>query len=99
MTLIKKLKQLKNKEFQLSNGRFDIELYPCGCCGDPMLVLGISGQEVPIFNGDISTIKGIKAATAVMNAYMNHKDMTVTNFTDFLHMLLKQSTENFAEQE
>jgi len=98
MTLIKKIKQLKNEQFQLSNGHFDIELYSCECCGDPMLILGMSGQDIAIFNGDISTLKGMKAATAVMNAYMNHKDMSVTNFVDFLHMLLKQSKNKLVEQ-
>jgi len=99
MTVQKKLKQLRNQQFQVSNGVVDIELYPCGCCGDPMLILGVSGDEVPVFNGDISTQKGIKAATAVMNAYFNQKDMTVTNFTDFLHMLLENSKEHLEEQE
>lgn len=99
MTINKKLKQLKDEQFRVSNGVINIELYPCGCCGDPMLILGTEGQEVPIFNGDISTLKGIKAATAVMNAYYNHKDMTVTNFTDFIHMLLKQSKENLVVSE
>lgn len=99
MTIQKKLNKLKNEQFEVSNGVIDIELYPCGCCGDPMLVVGASGDEVPVFNGDISTMKGIKAATAVMNAYFNQNDMTVTNFTDFLHMLLRQSKENLAVSE
>tara|TARA_R110000868_G_scaffold351678_2_gene612937 strand:- start:18 stop:311 length:294 start_codon:yes stop_codon:yes gene_type:complete len=95
MTIKKKLKKLSNTQFSVGTDKTFIELYPCSCCGDPMLMFGRG--ESPSFNEDISTIKGIKAANAVWNVMSNIDEMTTTNFVDFLLSLQRKSKKDLVE--
>jgi hypothetical protein len=90
MTIKNKLQKLSHTEISIASSTHFIQLYPCSCCGDPMLSFGIHGQD-PTFHSDISHIDGIKGATIVWNNTSNMEKMTTTNFVDFLLNLKKKT--------
>ena len=97
MTIKRKLEKLSHTNFCVGTDQTFIELYPCSCCGDPMLAFGRG--DIPSFHEDISTIKGIKAATAVWNVMGNMNEMTTTEFVDFLLFLQRKSNEHLEVSE
>jgi len=97
MTINKKLKRFKRKNFSVTSQNYYMEMYPCSCCGNPILGFGLNGQD-PSFHSDISNVKGVKAATAVWNS-ISKDDLSVSGFIDIISFFVEREEKTLAEQE